>query len=150
MGGRDTIRRAQRLAPVTPGAPALELHMKCASLVQDDAAAASEGGHKPFVREEGSDVKGGIDVLELAALELDGREEEVRILKAQTYCRERVEGVHRVEDRLKVLQDNLEKIVEAAKAEGTKDNEGDEAIQQEAMWQMERVRLLGRQAEKLR
>lgn len=143
--GRAAIRKAQVLAPVIPGAPALELHMKCASLAQDDAEPASEAGYKPFAREDEHDVAGGVDVLELAALELDGREEEVRVLKTQQFGRARVQGVAAVEDCLTVLKENLEKIASAAK-----DTDGDEAIEQEAMWQLERVRLLNRLAEKLR
>lgn len=105
------------------------------------AAGAPTGfSSQPLVQEEELDAAAmAAEVLEVAELEINGRDAEVTELKQMTFSRERVEGVAAVEEHLGMLDQKLTAL-----------DCSDQALMFQRSWLQERMRHLIRLLNKLK
>lgn len=157
MLGRPVLRRLAACAPLC-GEQKPRKRLAICVPPRPEAAATASNGH-PFLSlepppeglvgraleldlpvAEAVTAADAAEVLNLAELEADGRDEEVVELKGMSFSRERAVGVHKVEEALTNMRDRL------AGLEGVLD----ESQAGRRMWQQERARHLLRVLGKLR
>eukprot|EP00927_Polykrikos_kofoidii_P077954 TRINITY_DN74834_c0_g1_i1.p1 TRINITY_DN74834_c0_g1~~TRINITY_DN74834_c0_g1_i1.p1 ORF type:complete len:488 (-),score=93.94 TRINITY_DN74834_c0_g1_i1:164-1627(-) len=150
LAGRAVLRRLEAVAPCSgESQPRLLVAFRAVAApkigsgelsILTEIAPASDRKCLPFSRDD--EAPSAAEILEVADLELNGRDEELADLKQQAFCRERQEGIAAIEASLGTLTQRLDGLGDLAGQDTT--------LAAQRSWHQERLNHLLRILKKLR